>query len=114
MKFLRRGWYKHKRIGKGKKRKVGWRKPKGRDNKMRENKKGKPPIVSVGYKRQKENRKKIIVHSIKDLENTRKDYFILLGKMGKKKKIEIVRKALELGFEFQNLNIKRFLKNESK
>jgi len=84
MEFLRRGWYKHKRIGKGKKRKVGWRKPKGRDNKMRESRKGKPPIVSIGYKKQKDNRKKRIIYSIKDLENANKNDIIILGKTGKK------------------------------
>ena len=110
MEFLRRGWYKHKRIGKGKKRKVGWRKPKGRDNKMRESRKGKPPIVSIGYKKQKDNRKKRIIYSIKDLENANKNDIIILGKTGKKRKIEIIKKAIESGIVFQNVNLRRFLK----
>jgi len=115
MEFLRRGWYKHKRIGKGKKRKVGWRKPKGRDNKMRESRKGKPPIVSIGYKKQKDNRKKRIIYSIKDLENANKNDIIILGKTGKKRKIEIIKKAIESGIVFQNVNLRRFLKkNESR
>jgi len=115
MEFLRRGWYKHKRIGKGKKRKVGWRKPKGRDNKMRESRKGKPPIVSIGYKKQKDNRKKRIIYSVKDLENANKNDIIILGKTGKKRKIEIIKKAIESGIVFQNVNLRRFLKkNESR
>ena len=115
MEFLRRGWNKHKRIGKGKKRKVGWRKPKGIDNKMRESRKGKPPIVSIGYKKQKDNRKKRIIYSIKDLENANKNDIIILGKTGKKRKIEIIKKAIESGIVFQNVNLRRFLKkNESR
>jgi len=115
MEFLRRGWYKHKRIGKGKKRKVGWRKPKGRDNKMRESRKGKPPIVSIGYKKQKDNRKKRIIYSVKDLENANKNDIIILEKTGKKRKIEIIKKAIESGIVFQNVNLRRFLKkNESR
>ncbi len=39
-KFLRRNWNKYKRIGKGNKKKQKWRKPRGRDNKMREKRRG--------------------------------------------------------------------------
>lgn len=115
MKFLRRGWYKHKRIGKGKKRMVGWRRPKGRDNKMRESRKGKSPLVSIGYKRQKENKKVRIVYNLKDLEQVKKGEIVILGQTGKKKKIEMAKKALEAGIVFDNLNIKKTLKkNEPK
>ena len=115
MKFRRRGWYKHKRIGKGKRRKVGWRKPKGRDNKMRESRKGKPPLVSIGYKRQSSGKKRIIVYNVKDLENVKKGYLVILGKTGKKKKVEMAKKASEMKIKFENVNIKKILrKNEPK
>jgi len=118
MKFRRRGWYKHKRIGKGKRRMVGWKKPKGRDNKMRESRKGRPPLVSIGYRRKKEDRKIITVYNVKDLASIRKDSRVILGKIGRKSKTEIAKKAAEKSIEFQNLNIKKFLKtgkkNESK
>ena len=54
MKFLRRNFSLHIRIGKKRKNKQVWRRPKGRDNKMRESRKGRPPLVSIGYKRKKE------------------------------------------------------------
>ena len=112
--FRRRGWYKHKRIGKGKRRMVGWKKPKGRDNKMRESRKGRPPLVSIGYKRSNEDRKRITVYNVRDLENAGKGSLVILGKVGRKNKTEIVKKAHSMGITFQNLNIKKFLKTENK
>jgi len=113
MRFLRRGWYKHKRIGKGKKKKVSWRKPKGRDNKMRENRKGKPPIVSIGYKKGKKT-KIITIYNIGDLEKVKEKGVVILGKTGKKKRIEIIKKAKSMDIEFQNLNTKKFLEKSQK
>ena len=112
--FRRRGWYKHKRIGKGKRRMVGWKKPKGRDNKMRESRKGRPPLVSIGYKRSNEGGKRITVYNVRDLENAGKGSLVILGKVGRKNKREIVKKAHSMGIMFQNLNIKKFLKTENK
>lgn len=114
MQFQRRGWYKHKRIGKGKKRMVGWRKPKGRDNKMRENRKGRPPIVSIGYKNKKENKKRVMIYNLNDLENIKKGDVVILGKIGRKNKIEIAKKGQEKGIIFQNINLKKLLKAEKK
>ena len=113
MNFLRRGWYKHKRLGKGKKRKVGWRRPKGRDNKIRESRKGKQPLVSIGYKRKKEKKNKKIIYNLRDLEEAKKHDLLILGRVGNKKKKEIAKKAHEMKVEIQNLNIKKVLKNES-
>lgn len=115
MKFLRRNISLHLRIGKKRKRKQVWRKPKGRDNKMRESRKGRSPLVSIGYKKEKENKKVIMVYNLKDLENSGKHDIAILGKVGKKKKLEILKKALEMKINFQNVNIRKFLKkNEPK
>ncbi len=115
MKFLRRNISLHLRIGKKRKKKQVWRKPKGRDNKMRESRKGRPPLVSIGYKRKKEKKDIFIVHNLKDLENAGKNDVVILGKVGRKKKIEILKRALEIKINFQNVNTKKFLKkNEPK
>ncbi len=115
MKFLRRNIGFHLRIGKRRKRKQVWRKPKGRDNKMRECRKGRAPIVSIGYKRKKEKKNIFRVYNVKDLENIKKGDLIILGKVGKKNKTEILKKALEKGVNFQNINTKKFFKkNEPK
>ncbi|MEM3091050.1 MAG: eL32 family ribosomal protein [Candidatus Pacearchaeota archaeon] len=110
-KFLRRTWNRYSKLGKGRKKKQKWRKPKGRDNKMREKRRGYPKTVSIGYKGGHSERKKIkVVYNLDDLKNIQKGEFIVLGKLGKKKKIEILNRALEKGIKFQNINIKKFLK----
>ena len=121
MAFVRRTWGRYPKLGKRRKKKQVWRRPSGRDNKMREKRKGYPAVVSVGYKKDKkikgtiEGKKTIRVENIKDLEKVRKSEIMLLGRMGKKKKIEIAKKAKEKGLEIYNLNIKSFLrKNERK
>ncbi len=116
MKFLRRDIGFHLRIGKKRRKKQVWRRPKGRDNKMRESRKGRPPLVSIGYKRKREKKSAIIVHNLQDLEKIRQSHDpIILGKVGRKKKTEILRKASEMKLNFQNINIGKFLKeNESK
>jgi len=49
-KFLRRTWNRYTKLGRKRKKKQKWRRPTGRDNKMREKRRGYPKIVSVGYK----------------------------------------------------------------
>ena len=96
-KFLRRGWSKYSKLGLKRKRKQIWRRPTGRDNKMREKRRGYPAIVSVGHKTPKEvkdrieGKEKIMVRNLNDLEKAKKDKVILLAKMGKKKKLAIFR-----------------------
>ena len=51
IKFRRRDWHKYKRLGKKDKKKVKWRKPKGRHNKMRESRKGYAASPSIGMKK---------------------------------------------------------------
>ncbi|MBD3247626.1 hypothetical protein GF378_03335, partial [Candidatus Pacearchaeota archaeon] len=58
-KFIRRMHRRHSKLGKKRKKKQVWRKPTGRDNKMREKRKGYPAVVSVGYRTEKEKRGKI-------------------------------------------------------
>lgn len=119
--FLRRTSVRLSKLGKRRKKKQVWRRPTGRDNKMREQRRGKPPIVSIGYSTNKKTKGKIkektpvFVKNTKELEKIGKQNIIILGNVGKKKKIEIVKKANELGLEIANLNIKKFLrKNEKK
>ena len=110
MRFLRRNVKLHIRIGKNKKKKQSWRKPKGRDNKMRESRKGRSPLVSIGYKNKAKTEKIPVIYNIVDLENSSKNEKVILGKVGKKKKIEILKKGLEMKINFHNINAKKFLK----
>ena len=122
--FVRRIWSRYSKLGKRRKKKQVWRRPTGRDNKMREKRRGYPAVVSIGYQKSKkikgkiQGKESVIVSNIKDLEKIKKNQIIILGRMGKKKKIEVSKKAKEKGLEIYNLNIKKFLKttkkNESK
>jgi len=81
MKFLRRTFNRYSKLGKRRKKKQVWRRPTGRDNKMREKRKGYPPIVSIGYKKNKRLEKKmIVVRNIKDLDTIKKNETVIIGK----------------------------------
>lgn len=92
---------------------IGWKRPKGRDNKTRESKKGKPPLVSIGYKKEK-GQVLSVVYNFKELMQAEKGGMVILGKVGAKKKKEMVKKAQELGITFQNLNVKRMLRGKNR
>ncbi len=116
MKFLRRTSNRYSKLGKGRKKLQKWRRPTGRDNKMREKRRGYPAVVSVGYIKSKDARNKlnekvpVEVFNIKDLEKVGKNQIAVIANVGKKKKIEIAEKAKEMKVEIYNLNPKTFLK----
>lgn len=109
MKFLRTSTRNFIRLGKNRKKKQKWRKPRGRHNKIREKRKGKPRKVEIGYRKNKKERGKIkgkipiIIKNVKELENINKDEnIIIIGKVGKKKKKEILEIAEKKGIEILN------------
>lgn len=117
VKFLRRTWNRYSKLGKRRKKKQVWRSPKGRDNKMREKRKGYPVVVSVGYKKNEklrgliEGKKLVLVRNLRELEKVGKSEIVVIGKVGNKKKIELAKKAKELKIKIHNLNVKKFLKD---
>lgn len=120
-KFLRHTSHKYSKLGLRRKKKQIWRRPTGRDNKMREQRRGKPALVAIGYSTDKKQRGKInnktpiTINHISQLQNVKKENIILLGKIGKKKKMEIAKKAKEMKLEIYKLNIDKFIKmNEKK
>ncbi len=119
-KFLRRGWSRYSKLGRKRKKKQVWRNPTGRDNKMREKRKGYPDVVKVGYKQKDKERGKIngktpvTVYNIKDLKNIKENQIVLIGRVGLKRKKEIAEKMEEKGIKSANLNIKKFLKDLEK
>ena len=97
-------------------RRSGYRRPKGRHNKMRLRIFGKPRLVSVSYGVPKEVRglhpsgyEEILVHNIKELESAdpKKQVVRIASSVGTKKKIELLRRAEELGIVVLNQRIKR-------
>ena len=115
-KFLRRDSARFSKFGKRRKKLLGWKRPKGRDNKMREKRRGYASVVSIGYSsdKQKVNKIKektpIQIKNTKDLEKIQKYNIGIVGRVGKKKKIEIAKKAKEMKIELYNLNPKLILK----
>lgn len=118
--FLRKGWFRYSKLGKRRKNKQVWRRPSGRDNKMREKRRGYPAVVSIGYGTKKEEKglvrgkTPVKINTIKDLEKIVKGKIGILGRIGKKKKIEIAKIAKEKKIEIYNLNPKKIIKKENK
>jgi large subunit ribosomal protein L32e len=112
MRFLRRDWKRHSKLGKKRKKKQTWRRPTGRDNKMRERRKGYPKTVEIGYKNKDSKIKEIFVYNLNDLKKVviGKGNKIFMGKVGKKKRMEIAAKAKEMKITFENLKLKKILK----
>ena len=103
--FKRQNWWKHKRLGEK------WRKPRGRDSMMRLGIKGKPPMVSVGYRKPKAHRglhpsglEEVLVHNLKELERVdlRKNIVRIASGVGKRLKTKILEKARERGIKIVN------------
>ena len=114
-KFLKRVWRNYSKLGRRKKKNQTWRRPRGRDNKMREKRKSYPAVVKIGYGSKSAERKEIkVIQNLADLENAKKDEFLAIGKVGKKKKLEIVKMAKTKGIAFQNVNVEKFLKMQQK
>ncbi len=119
-KFLRRGSHRDSKLGNGRKNKQRWKRPTGRDNKMREKRKGRPAVVSVGYKREKSNfgkiddKEVIRIVNVRDLEKVSKNQAGLIAKIGNKKRLEILKKAKEMKIEIVNHNIDKKIKKITK
>jgi len=120
VKFLRRTWSRYSKLGKGRKKKQVWRKPTGRHNKMREQTKGSAAIVSIGYRSAKRLRDKLMdkkpvkIRNLKELEKIKENEIAVIGSVGKRKKIEIAKKAKEMKIEIYNMNPEKFLKLNTK
>ena len=111
-KFLRRTWDRYSKLGRKRKKKQKWRNPKGRDNKMRERRRDYPKVVSIGYKKPI-NKKLILIKNASELEKI-KGKEVMVGKVGKKKKIEIAKKAEEMGLKIKNFKLEKESKPKEK
>lgn len=88
-----------------------WRKPRGTDSKMRKEKKGKPPLVKVGYKKPESERgihpsgfREVLVNNPKEVEDVDPDTQAVrvASSVGKRKSSLILKKAEELGIKVLN------------
>ena len=88
-----------------------WRKPKGKDNKMRRQVSGVPPLAKVGYKGPRKSRglhpsgyNDILIFNIKDLTkiDPKVDAVRIAHTVGNKKRIAIVTEATKLKMKILN------------
>ena len=104
-KFVRQESWRYDRLAEN------WRKPKGKDNKMRKQYSGVPPIVKVGYRGPKRSRGfhpsgyiDRIVFNVNDLSklDVNRDAARLAHTVGTRKRKEILAKASSIGIKVLN------------
>ena len=107
-KFKRQDYMRSHKLGR-KKRKVAWRKPKGRHSKMRKQRKSYPAKVLMGYRASKKESgrinslKPLLVFNKNDLLKLGKDSIAIIAHIGKKKKLEIIKLAQEKNIKILNV-----------
>ncbi len=95
-----------------KKFKVKWRKPKGLHSKLRLNRKGHQRTPSQGYRSPRSTRGGDKFTLIRSIDDIREGKLMISGKVGLRKKIEIVKYAKEKGLMILNMaNPDKFLKD---
>ena len=121
--FLRKDWNKKSKLGRKRKQKQVWRKPKGRHNKLRQNFKGKSRRPSIGYgsdwiiRGKIGGLKPVIVNNIQELLDSRNHKNVLVmisGNVGNFKKMNIIKKAIEMKINIANVNAEKFLDDINK
>jgi large subunit ribosomal protein L32e len=104
-KFIRQESWRYDRLAQN------WRKPKGKDNKMRKQKSGVPALVKIGYRGPRVARglhpsgyTDKLVHNLAELSklDPKNDAARLAHTVGKRKRIRIIAKANELGIKVLN------------
>jgi large subunit ribosomal protein L32e len=100
--FLRKDTWKVSRMGKRRKKKQKWRRARGRHSKIRKKEKGYGKEPTMGYSSPRNIRgyvkgmEPLLVKNFSDLEKaTKKNIIIISKKIGKKKRVEILKKIEE-------------------
>lgn len=106
--FLRNDWHKKIKLGSTVKKNRKWRMAKGRHSKLRLNRKGHPQRPKIGWGSRENIRGKIDgfnfirIENIEDLDHVSKGLGIIIGKVGKKKRKEIISKAGQMKIKILN------------
>lgn len=101
--FIRQEAHKRKKLG------DSWRKPKGVHSKLRLRRRGKPKMVSVGYKMPDQVRgiskaglRIVYISSVAQLKTLTKEYVAVMSKVSKKQRLKLLVEAQKLGISFIN------------
>jgi ribosomal protein L32E len=103
--FLMIDWHKRKEVNKDR-----WRKPRGNQAKIRLNRRGKPKSVRTGFGSPAEVKfldhnglKPVLVFNVSQLAGLTKENAVIIGSsVGNKKKIGIIKAAIEKGLKVSN------------
>lgn len=104
-KFKRQEWFRFKRLGEK------WRRPRGKDSKMRLGIRGRPAVPSIGYKSPKPMRGlhpsgkiEVLVNNLEDVKRVipNKHVIRIASSVGKRKREQILARAEELGIRVLN------------
>jgi len=111
-KFLRTDWHKKIRLGRGVKKNQKWHGAKGRQNKFRLNRKGRGQRPKVGWGAKNDTKnfvsgvEAVRVENLKELSNIKKGAGVIVGSVGKKKRMTLLEKAKEMGITVLNRYLK--------
>lgn len=107
-KFLRTDWHKKIKLGKGVKKNRKWTGARGRQNKLRLNRKGHQQRPKIGWGAEEKTKgfvggmEAVRIENIKEIENVKKGQGIIMASVGAKKKKDIIAKANELKVKILN------------
>lgn len=119
-KFFRQNYFRHKKLG------MKWRRPRGKQSKMRKSKKGKSPMPNIGYKTSDSTRglvhgyRPVFVSNAEDLKKIKQNEIAVISSgVGLKKILDISKKVDELNVKIYNSNkvrksLRHFAKIEKK
>ena len=113
-KFIRTDSFRFSKIGRNRKKLQVWRGAKGLHSKLRRRKKGYPAIPTIGYCAPRKTVNQIsglypvLVHNVAELSVLNKvTQGAIIAKIGARKKIDVLKKADELGIKILNLRSKK-------
>lgn len=117
-KIWRKDTLKTSRLGSKNKKLRKWRRAKGKHSKVREKRRGYLASPEIGYKKSARTLvsalKPKIIYGTEELKKITSNEIAVIGKVGKKKKIELAKAADELKIKILNLNVKKFLRKVEK
>lgn len=108
--FVRRSTLKHSRMGLNRRKLQRWRSAVGRHSKIRKNRFGYTKSPRIGFKGPRtdsgkiKGKRPILVTNLKDFSRAGKENVLIIArKIGAKKRMEIIKKANELGLSLLNV-----------
>lgn len=113
--FIRKDSWKRSKLGKRRKKEQKWRRPRGRHSKLRARESNYLKVPSIGYSSPREVRGSIegmmpfVIYNVNDFSRKKENQIVVIGKVGMKKKIELVEFASSKNIPLANIDVKKFM-----